>query len=128
MMHQSEFDVANIALSRAADKRKSLINIHNNRYTATLKWLCRCGQACVKLRGWASSTKEFNLKCTNKPVQKISNEYRDVQHIYRLTKNTSSNNTGKQGARAQTRVTRQLTYLPMHPYISGCKIITISTN
>ena len=26
MMHQSEFDAANVALSRAADKRKSLIN------------------------------------------------------------------------------------------------------
>ena len=36
MMHQSEFDAANVALSRAADKRKSLINIHNNRYAATL--------------------------------------------------------------------------------------------
>ena len=30
MMHQSEFDAANVALSRAADKRKSLINIHKN--------------------------------------------------------------------------------------------------
>ena len=38
MMHQSEFD-ANVALSRAADKRKSLINIHKNRYTATLRLL-----------------------------------------------------------------------------------------
>ena len=38
MMHQSEFDAANVALSRAADKRKSLINIHKNWYTATLKW------------------------------------------------------------------------------------------
>ena len=36
MMHQSEFDAANVALSRAADKRKSLNNIHKNRYTATL--------------------------------------------------------------------------------------------
>ena len=36
MMHQSEFDAANVALSRAADKRKSLINIHKKRYTATL--------------------------------------------------------------------------------------------
>ena len=36
MMHQSEFDAANVALSRAADKRKSLINIHENWYTATL--------------------------------------------------------------------------------------------
>ena len=36
MMHQSEFGAANVALSRAADKRKSLINIHKNRYTATL--------------------------------------------------------------------------------------------
>ena len=39
MMHQSEFDATNVALSRAADKRKSLINIHKNRYTATLKGL-----------------------------------------------------------------------------------------
>ena len=38
MMHQSEFDTANVALSRAADKRKSLINIHKNWYTATLRW------------------------------------------------------------------------------------------
>ena len=38
MMHQSEFDAANVALSRAADKRKSLINIHKNLYTATLKF------------------------------------------------------------------------------------------
>ena len=37
MMHQSEFDAANVALSRAADKRKSRINIHKNWYTATLK-------------------------------------------------------------------------------------------
>ena len=36
MMHQSEFDAANVALSRAADKRKSLINIHKNWYNATL--------------------------------------------------------------------------------------------
>ena len=36
MMHQSEFDAANVALSQAADKRKSLINIHKNWYTATL--------------------------------------------------------------------------------------------
>ena len=36
MMHQSEFDAANVALSRAADKRKSLINIHENWHTATL--------------------------------------------------------------------------------------------
>ena len=37
LMHQSEFQVASVALSRAADKRKSLINIHKNGYTATLK-------------------------------------------------------------------------------------------
>ena len=37
MMYQSEFHAASVALSRAADKRKSLINIHKNRYTATLK-------------------------------------------------------------------------------------------
>ena len=36
MMHQSEFDAANFALSQAADKRKSLINIHKNQYTVTL--------------------------------------------------------------------------------------------
>ena len=37
LMHQSEFHVAaSVALSRAADKRKSLINIHKNGYTATL--------------------------------------------------------------------------------------------
>ena len=40
MMHQSEFDAANVALSRAADKRKSLINIHKNWYTATLIGAC----------------------------------------------------------------------------------------
>ena len=28
LMHQSEFHAASVALSRAADKRKSLINIH----------------------------------------------------------------------------------------------------
>ena len=43
MMHQSEFDAANVALSRAADKRKSLINIHKNRYTATLSTLVIAG-------------------------------------------------------------------------------------
>ena len=36
LMHQSEFRAASVALSRAADKRKSLINIHKNGYTATL--------------------------------------------------------------------------------------------
>ena len=36
LMHQSEFHAASVALSRAADKRKSLINIHKNWYTATL--------------------------------------------------------------------------------------------
>ena len=36
LMHQSEFPAASVALSRAADKRKSLINIHKNGYTATL--------------------------------------------------------------------------------------------
>ena len=33
---RAEFYVASVALSRAADKRKSLINIHIDRYTATL--------------------------------------------------------------------------------------------
>ena len=37
LMHQSEFHAAGVALSRAADKRKSLINIHKNGYTATLR-------------------------------------------------------------------------------------------
>ena len=36
-LHQSEFHAASVALSRAADKRKSLINIHKNGYTATLR-------------------------------------------------------------------------------------------
>ena len=36
LTHQSEFHAASVALSRAADKRKSLINIHKNGYTATL--------------------------------------------------------------------------------------------
>ena len=36
LMHQSEFHAASVALSRATDKRKSLINIHENGYTATL--------------------------------------------------------------------------------------------
>ena len=36
LMHQSEFHADSVALSRAADKRKSLINIHKNGYTATL--------------------------------------------------------------------------------------------
>ena len=36
LMHQREFHAASVALSRAADKRKSLINIHKNGYTATL--------------------------------------------------------------------------------------------
>ena len=47
MMHQSEFDAANVALSRAADKRKSLINIHkilsslqcsNDNHHCVLRW------------------------------------------------------------------------------------------
>ena len=39
LMHQSEFHGASVALPRAADKRKSLINIHKYRYmyTATKK-------------------------------------------------------------------------------------------
>ena len=36
LMHQSEFHAASVKLARAADKRKSLINIHRNGYTATL--------------------------------------------------------------------------------------------
>ena len=51
MMHQSEFDAANVALSRAADKRKSLINIHENWYTATLNIIMQ-----VHLSGINSST------------------------------------------------------------------------
>ena len=42
LMHQSEFHAASVALSRAADKRKSLINIHKNGYTATLTQSCLC--------------------------------------------------------------------------------------
>ena len=30
MMHQNEFHAASVALSRDADKRKSVINIHKN--------------------------------------------------------------------------------------------------
>ena len=41
LMHQSEFHAASVALSRAADKRKSLINIHKNGYTA--------GGACFRI-------------------------------------------------------------------------------
>ena len=40
LMHQSEFHAASVALSRATDKRKSLINIHKNGYTATLMDFC----------------------------------------------------------------------------------------
>ena len=40
LMHQSEFHAASVALSRAADKRKSLINVHKNGYTATLNKTC----------------------------------------------------------------------------------------
>ena len=36
LMHQSEFHAASVALSRATDERKSLINIHKDGYTATL--------------------------------------------------------------------------------------------
>ena len=39
LMHHSEFHAASVTLSRAADKRKSLINIHKNGYTATLTQL-----------------------------------------------------------------------------------------
>ncbi len=42
LMHQSEFHAASVALSRAADKRKSLIDIHKNGYTATLTVFSRC--------------------------------------------------------------------------------------
>ena len=56
MMHQSEFDAANVALSRAADKRKSLINIHENWYTATLNWVttlsCSMGRTYQLLGCW----------------------------------------------------------------------------
>ena len=49
MMHQSEFYVASVALSRAADKRKLLINIHKNRYTATLREQTT-GESCPHAR------------------------------------------------------------------------------
>ena len=51
LMHQSEFQSASAALSRAADKRKSLINIHKNGYTATstLIW----SKCLVRMRRWA---------------------------------------------------------------------------
>ena len=45
LMHQSEFHAASVALSRAVDKRKSLINIHKNGYTATLSCV-----NCTKLK------------------------------------------------------------------------------
>ena len=38
MMHQSEFHAASVALSRAADKRKSLIDIH---YHCRSAMICR---------------------------------------------------------------------------------------
>ena len=37
LMHQSEFHAASVTLSRAADKRKSLINIHKNGYSTGVK-------------------------------------------------------------------------------------------
>ena len=43
LMHQIEFHAASVALSRATDKRKSLINIHKNGYTATLMLLMFTG-------------------------------------------------------------------------------------
>ena len=49
LMHQSEFHAASVALSRAADKRKSLINIHKNGYTATLTTKLIIGRACLKI-------------------------------------------------------------------------------
>ena len=39
LMHLREFHAASVALSRAADKIKSLINIHKNGYTTTLTHL-----------------------------------------------------------------------------------------
>ena len=51
LMHQSEFHAASVALSRAADKRNSLINIHKNGYTATLS-------------GFSSEVGVANLECS----------------------------------------------------------------
>ena len=64
MMHQSEFDAANVALSRAADKRKSLINIHKNWYTATLRWRVTFRPCIVNIiisydEGGAHSTTQY---------------------------------------------------------------------
>ena len=47
LMHQSEFHAASVALSRAADKRKSLINIHKNGYAATLRPRSGHAQLCL---------------------------------------------------------------------------------
>ena len=55
LMHQSEFHAASVALSRAADKGKSLINIHKNGYTATLR-------AFSFSNGWNES-EQVSMKC-----------------------------------------------------------------
>ena len=65
LMHQSEFHAASVALSRAADKRKSLINIHKNGYTATLKarphGLCKVDRMRIQSSSSAFTANEMRI-------------------------------------------------------------------
>ena len=54
LMHQSEFHAASVALSRAADKRKTLINIHKNGYTATLSTIPNFAVLVLILKSYIS--------------------------------------------------------------------------
>ena len=58
MMHQSEFHAANVALSRAADKRKSLINI-------ALLRICNVGKASLLVLDIESLTLLSRLEFLN---------------------------------------------------------------
>ena len=58
LMHQSGFHAASVARSRAADKRKSLINIHKNGYTATTA----SSETTAGTRATAQSATPFKLR------------------------------------------------------------------
>ena len=78
MMHQSEFDAANVALSRAADKRKSLINIHNKR-SLFVSHVSKCRGETAKWQPFQDYFGFYSEPANQKPRLIVSGPRKDAK-------------------------------------------------
>ena len=84
LMHQSEFHATSVALSRAADKRKSLINIHNK---APKVQMPRCSSMYASMQ---LADHAYDSTCACSRSMEASQQYHGSKQAAELWKHASS--------------------------------------